>query len=245
MGMARIAPELAALTAGLSAEEAPVISSLLELLEEQGELPELPSLQPFLTFVDVIGTGVKVTQLGRLRSETVKHFAEVSGATEFWPLPTSSEMNTAPVAKIHWFARALRLVEIRDRELRVTYVGRQLGQDQRAWLEHIAAVLPFRPDEFERQAGWLTLLVVASGLEPAEWRECVADTLTEIGWGIDIDGELVPPDSWNHTLSLLDLLTKGFGNEFVSDSLGILSEQDILRNHAAVAALARRAVLPR
>lgn len=241
--MARIAPELLELTAGLSEEEAPVITSLFGLLEERGEVLELPTLQPFLTFVDVIGTGIRVTQLGRLRSETVQHFAEVSGATEFWQSAATTEMNTAPVAKIHWYARALHLVEIHGHDLRVSYVGRQLGRDPRAWVEHIAGALPFRPDEFERQAGWLTLLVVASGLEPAEWRECVADALVEIGWGIDIDGESFPPDSWNHTLSLLDLLTKGFGNEYVADPFGMLPEEDILRNHAAVAALARRAVL--
>lgn len=83
----RIVPDLKQLLAGLPFRAGEIAAGLLDneawYLHRSGEhLPTLGMLAPFVTFLDVIGDGVTLTQTKRLRRDTLKQYAETSGIAE-------------------------------------------------------------------------------------------------------------------------------------------------------------------
>jgi hypothetical protein len=46
---------------------------------------------------------------------------------------------------------------------------------------------------FDRQAGWMALAVVGSGVPAEEWRGEVSELLSALGWRIDRVSDALPP----------------------------------------------------
>ena len=59
--------------------------------------------------------------------------------------------------------------------------------------------------EFDREAGWLALAVVGSGVPAQEWRREISDLLFTLGWGSGAD-RYSPPPAHSPTLEVLDQL---------------------------------------
>jgi hypothetical protein len=72
-------------------------------------------------------------------------------------------------------------------------------------LRHIVGRFPLGTKDAERDAGWMALAVVGSGVPAQEWRSEISDLLYAAGWRSGRDRYSPPPAS-SPTLDVLDQL---------------------------------------
>ena len=158
--------------------------------------------ETYLIFLDVIGDGVTLTGAGYLPPSVVERFAELSGITGWWIGKANREDLTPPVADVRDSARALGLVTVRKGRLTPTAVGTRCRRDPRALWQHVVSRLPLGTKEFDRQAGWMALAVVGSGVPAQEWRNEISELLSALGWRVEGDWSSLP-SAQSHTLDVL------------------------------------------
>src|SRR5680860_1096481 len=161
--------------------------------------------ETYRIFLDVIGDGVALTGAGYLPPAVVEQFAKRSGITGWWIGKVNREDLTPPVAGVRDTARALGLVSVRKGRLTPTAAGTRCRQDPQALWQHIAGRLPLGNKESDRQAGWMALAVVGSGVPAQEWRGEISDLLFALGWRSGAD-RYSPPPAHSPTLDVLDQL---------------------------------------
>lgn len=103
----------------------------------------------------------------------------------------------------------------------------------------LAEKLPLGKTDFDRHDGWMTLVVVGSGVEPSSWRKQISDALADIGWRAVRSGVHEAPSAYNSTFELLDFLVRGLQVVWYDPR----SDQELEPTRTRVAALARSAVL--
>ena len=155
--------------------------------------------------LEVVGDGVVLTTAGYLPPQLVAQLAELTGIARWWIGKANREDLTPPVAFVRDTARALGLVSVRKGRLSPTAAGTRCRHDPRALWQHIVGRLPLGTKQFDRQAGWLTLAVVGSGVPAQEWHPEISDLLFALGWGSGAD-RYSPPPAQNPTLDVLDQL---------------------------------------
>lgn len=160
------------------------------------------------TFLDVIGTGVPLTAAGRLKPAVVRELAERLGITEWWIGAANREDQTFPVARMRDTVRRLGLVSVRKGVLAPTVTARKAADDPVALLRHIASRLPLGTDRFDRESGWLSLVVVGAGREPSSWDGTVVELLADAGWRSSDPRHPMPPAD-NPTLDALRIMNAG------------------------------------
>ena len=161
--------------------------------------------ETYRVFLEVIGHSVALTGAGYLPPAVVEQFAERSGITGWWIGKANREDLTPPVAAVRDTARALGLVGVRKGRLAPTAAGTRCRQDPQALWQHIVGRLPLGNKESDRQAGWMALAVVGSGVPAHEWRREISDLLFALGWRSGAD-RYSPPPAQSPTLSVLDQL---------------------------------------
>ncbi len=161
--------------------------------------------ETYRTFLDAIGDGVTLTAAGYLPPAVVEQVAERSGISDWWIGKANREDLTFPVAGIRNTARALGLVNVRKGRLSPTAAAVRADQDPQALWGHIVGRLPLGTKDAERQAGWMALAVVGSGVPAQEWRSEVSDLLFALGWRSGHD-RVSPPPAVSATLDVLDQL---------------------------------------
>lgn len=161
--------------------------------------------ETYRLFLDIIGDGVSLTSAGYLPPAAVEQFAERSGITGWWIGKANREDLTPPVAKVRDTARALGLVSVRKGRLTPTAAATRCGQDPQALWHHIVGRLPLGTKDADRQAGWMALAVVGSGVPAQEWRSEISDLLLALGWRSGHD-RYSPPPAHSPTLDVLDHL---------------------------------------
>jgi len=161
--------------------------------------------ETYRIFLDVIGDSVALTGAGYLPPAVVEQFAERSGITRWWIGKANREDLTPPVAGVRDTARALGLVSVRKGRLAPTAAGTRCRQDPQALWQHIVGRLPLGNKESDRQAGWMALAVVGSGVPAQERRREISDLLFVLGWRSGADRYSHPP-AHSPTLDVLDQL---------------------------------------
>ena len=161
--------------------------------------------ETYRTFLDVLGDGVALTAAGYLPPAVVEQVAERAGITGWWIGKANREDLTYPVAEIRTTARALGLVIVRKGRLSPTAAAIRCGRDSQALWRHIVGRLPLGTQDAERQAGWMALAVVGSGVPAQEWRSEISDLLFALGWRSGHD-RLSPPPANSATLDVLEQL---------------------------------------
>lgn len=155
--------------------------------------------------LEVISDGVALTSAGYLPPKLVEQLAERTGVAGWWIGKANREDLTPPVAAVRETARALGLVSVRKGRLAPTAAGARCRQDPQALWQHIVGRLPLGTKEFDRQAGWMALAVVGSGVPAREWRSEISELLLLLGWRIGADRHS-PPPAHSQTLDVLDQL---------------------------------------
>ncbi len=97
------------------------------------------------------------------------------------------------------------MVSIRKGRLSPTAAAIRCGQDPQALWRHIVGRLPLGTKDAERQAGWMALAVVGSGVPAQEWRSEISDLLFALGWRSGHD-RFSPPPANSATLDVLEQL---------------------------------------
>lgn len=161
--------------------------------------------ETFRIFLDVVTDGAELTSAGYLSPSMVEQFAERSGITCWWIGKANREDLTPPVAKVRDTARALGLVSVRRGWLRPTAAANRCHHDSQALWHHIVGRLPLGTKDADRQAGWMALAVVGSGVPAHEWRSEISDLLLALGWRSGQDRSS-PPPAHSATLDVLDHL---------------------------------------
>lgn len=161
--------------------------------------------ETYRVFLDVIGDGVTLTGAGYLPPAVVEQFAEGSGITRWWIGKANREDLTPPVAEVRDTARALGLVSVRKGRLSPTAAASRCRQDPQALWRHIVGRLPLGGKDADRQAGWMALAVVGSGIPAEEWRSEISDLLFALGWRSGQDRYSSPP-AHSPTLDVLEHL---------------------------------------
>ena len=156
-------------------------------------------------FLEVVGDGVALTAAGYLPPAVVQQIAERTGISDWWIGKGNREDLTYPVADIRSTARALGLVTVRKGRLAPTAAAKRCGQDPQALWRHIVGRLPLGTKDAERQAGWMALAVVGSGVPAQEWRDEISDLLCALGWRSGHD-RFSPPPANSATLDVLEQL---------------------------------------
>jgi hypothetical protein len=156
-------------------------------------------------FLEVVGDGVALTSAGYLPPKVVEQLAERTGIAGWWIGKANREDLTPPVAAVRETARALGLVSVRKGRLAPTAAGTRCRSHAPALWQHIVGRLPLGTKEFDRQAGWLALAVVGSGVPAQEWHREISDLLFALGWGSGAD-RYSPPPARSPTLEVLDQL---------------------------------------
>jgi hypothetical protein len=155
--------------------------------------------------LDVVGDGVPLTSAGYLPPKLVEQLAERTGIARWWIGKANREDLTPPVAAVRDTARALGLVSVRKGRLAPTAAGTRSRHDPPALWQHIVGRLPLGNKESDRQAGWMALAVVGSGVPAQEWRSEISDLLFALGWRSGADRYSRPP-AQSPTLDVLDQL---------------------------------------
>jgi hypothetical protein len=155
--------------------------------------------------LEVIGDGAALTSAGYLPPKLVEEFAERTGIARWWIGKANREDLTPPVAAVRDTARALGLVSVRKGRLAPTAAGARCRRNPQALWQHIVGRLPLGTKEFDRQAGWMALAVVGSGVPAQEWRREISDLLFALGWQSGTD-QYSPPPADSPTLEVLDQL---------------------------------------
>jgi hypothetical protein len=161
--------------------------------------------ETYRTFLDVIGDGVALTTAGYLPPAVVEQFAERSGITDWWIGKANREDLTPPVAEVRDTARALGLVSVRKGRLSPTTAAARCQQEPQALWRHIVGRLPLGSKDAERQAGWMALAVVGSGVPAQEWHSEISHLLFALGWRSGHD-RFSPPPVHSATLDVLNQL---------------------------------------
>ena len=161
--------------------------------------------ETYRVFLDVIGDGVALTGAGYLPPAVVEQFAERGGITRWWIGKANREDLTPPVAGVRDTAHALGLVSVRKGRLAPTAAGTRCRRDPHALWQHLVGRLPMGNKEPDRQAGWMALAVVGSGVPAQEWRREISDLLFALGWRSGADRHS-PPPAHSPTLDVLDQL---------------------------------------
>lgn len=161
--------------------------------------------ETYRTFLDVIGDGITLTAAGYLPPAVVEQIAESTGISDWWIGKANREDLTYPVADVRATARALGLVSVRKGRLSPTAAAIRCGQDPRGLWRHIVGRLPLGTRDVERQAGWMALAVVGSGVPAQEWRNEISDLLFALGWASGHD-RFSPPPANSATLDVLEQL---------------------------------------
>jgi hypothetical protein len=161
--------------------------------------------ETYRVFLDLIGDGVSLTGAGYLPPALVEHFAECSGITGWWIGKANREDLTPPVAGVRDAVRSLGLVTIRKGRLTPTAAGTRCRQNPQALWQHIVGRLPLGTKEADRQAGWMALAVVGSGVPAQQWRSEISDLLFALGWRSGADRYSRPP-AHSPTLDVLHQL---------------------------------------
>lgn len=248
-GRIQLAPKISELLATLPPTVEVGIRELLrddawsEHVPGEGVL-EAEMLAPFATFVQTIGTGVKLTQTKQLPPAVLKEYAERSGIANWWPRALSSEANVAPVAEVHELARELGLVYVRKGILSPTFQARELADDPAAWSAFLSQKLPLGRSELDQSVGLATLLVAGSDIELEDWELAISDLLAALGWRTTMGGGMdLPPRPYNLTLDLLGIFVRGLDRAYLADPDTAPSEETLEGNRRIVAAFARQVVL--
>lgn len=139
-------------------------------------------LEPFEVLLAVVGDGVRLTGAGYLPPAVVEQVAERTGATGWWIGKANREDLTWPVAQLRATARALGLVSVRKGVLVPTGVARRNRARPLELLRHVATRLPLGRTDFDRQAGWMTLAVAATGAPSQDWDDEIRILLLSLGW---------------------------------------------------------------
>ena len=161
--------------------------------------------EAYRAFLDVSGDGVTLTAAGYLPPAVVEQIAERTGIAGWWIGKANREDLTFPVADLRTTARALGLVSIRKGRLSPTAAAIRCGRDPQALWRHIIGRLPLGTKDAERQAGWMALAVVGSGVPAQEWRSEISDLLFALGWRSGHD-RFSPPPANSATLDVLEQL---------------------------------------
>ena len=159
----------------------------------------------YRVFLEVLGDGVTLTAAGYLPPAVVEQIAERTGIAEWWIGKANREDLTHPVADIRTTARALGLVTVRKGRLSPTAAAIRRGRDSPALWRHIVGRLPLGTKDAERQAGWMALAVVGSGVPTQEWRGEISELLFALGWRSGHD-RFSPPPANSPTLDVLEQL---------------------------------------
>jgi hypothetical protein len=192
------------------------------------------AVAPFETLMDVLGDGVRLTGAGYLPPAVVLELGERTGAARWWIGKMNREDQTSPIRRLRGAARALGLVSVRRGVLAPSAAAKRHRGDPRARWRHIVGRLPLGRTDFDRQAGWITLAVVAAGTEPDRWDDAIRHILTDIGWRTTVDGRASMLHVRNPTLDVLEILS--------GEALGRRPEQNGV---AAAATVARAAIFHR
>src|SRR5690606_19767988 len=118
---------------------------------------------------EVIGDGVKLTGAGYLPPVMVEHLAERTGVTGWWIGKANREDLTWPLAQVRADARALGLLTVRHGRLTPTRFARQYRDRPLVLWRHLVSRMPVGRSDFDRQAGWAALAVVAGGVPVEDW----------------------------------------------------------------------------
>lgn len=136
----------------------------------------------YRVFLDSVGDGVTLTAAGYLPPAVVEAFAERSGITSWWIGKANREDLTPPVAAVRDTARALGLISVRRRRLAPTAAGTRCRSDATLLRQHIVTRPPLGKTASDREAGWIALAIVASGVSPTHWRSEISELLYALGW---------------------------------------------------------------
>jgi hypothetical protein len=161
--------------------------------------------EAYRILLEVIGDGVALTSAGYLPPKLVGESAERMGIARWWTGKANREDLTPPVAAVRDTARALGLVSVRKGRLAPTAAGARCRRDPPALWQHIVGRLPLGNQESDRQAGWMALAVVGSGVPAHEWRGEISDLLFALGWRGGAD-RYSPPPADSPTLEVLEQL---------------------------------------
>jgi hypothetical protein len=161
--------------------------------------------EAYRILLEVVGDGVALTSAGYLPPRLVEQLAERTGIAGWWIGKANREDLTPPVAIVRETARALGLVSVRKGRLTPTAAGTRCRHDPHALWLHIVGRLPLGNQESDRQAGWMALAVVGSGVPAQEWRREISDLLFALGWRSGAD-QYSPPPARSPTLDVLDQL---------------------------------------
>jgi hypothetical protein len=161
--------------------------------------------EAYRILLEVIGDGVALTSAGYLPPKLVEQLAERTGIAGWWIGKANREDLTPPVAAVRETARALGLVSVRKGRITPTAAGTRCRHDPRTLWQQIVGRLPLGNKESDRQAGWMALAVVGSGVPAQEWRSEISDLLFALGWRSGAD-RYSPPPAHSPTLDVLDQL---------------------------------------
>lgn len=139
-------------------------------------------IEPYRVLLDALGDGVDLTAAGWLPPRVVTQIAEATGIAEWHIGKNNREDQTYPVSMIRDTARLLGLVSVRKGRITPTSAVRKMKGDPVALWHHIVGRLPLGSKEWEVDAGWLTLAVVASEAHPSVWRAETSTLLALRGW---------------------------------------------------------------
>lgn len=164
-------------------------------------------IEPYVALLNVIGDGVRLTTAGYLPPALVEQLAERTGVIGWWIGKANREDLTWPIGQLRDSARALGLVSVRKGKLAPTVVARRCRDQPLALWRHIVSRLPVGRTEFDRQAGWLALAVVGSGIPSEEWEGEIRTVLLGLGWRVEGSPFLDLFAVENPTLDVLKLLS--------------------------------------
>lgn len=235
-----VAAELAELRDQLERREVRVLTRVLARSGEPAEVGEADAarlLEPFEVLLDVIGDGVRLTAAGYLPPAVVEQIADRTGVTRWWIGKANREDLTWPVAELRDTARSLGLVSVRKGVLAPTAVAKRHGGRSQVLLRHVVTRLPLGRTGFDRQAGWMTLAVVASGSPPKDWDHEIRDLLLLLGWRMSGGPRTDYIPVTNPTLRAVELLGGGLRRRWMDADATVGSD-------AAVVATARAAIAP-
>lgn len=174
--------------------------------QEPAEEVAAAAVGPFVTLLDVVGGGVKLTSAGYLPPAVVSELAERTGVSRWWIGKLNREDQTYPIHQLRGAARNLGLVSVRKGVLAPTAAAKRAAGDPLALWRHIASRLPLGRTDFDTQAGWVSLAVVAAGTGVDRWDDAVRGILSDIGWRTSVDGRSALLRVDNPTLYVLEIL---------------------------------------
>ncbi len=170
-----------------------VVSEMIRLAELAALATE-PAIEPAIAasmvlpyqwMLDRLGVnGLELTSAGYLKPVDVQACMTELGMDELWIGKNNRESQTYPVLDLRTSAQKLGLIrKFRGRLVR-TAVGKKLIGNPVALWHHLATRVP-AGEEIEREAGLITLLMLAAEFSPDGWRpdHSLDVYLAALGWG--------------------------------------------------------------